>query len=125
MNDRSKILVIDDMPSHLLLLQTILEEDGYEVVTLDNGKEALELIERDESFSLILLDMMMPDIDGFEFLDLLKEKGKDSMPVVVVSAKVGTPSIKKAMQKGAFDYITKPLNIHDIKNKVSAAIRNG
>jgi CheY-like chemotaxis protein len=120
---RSKILVIDDMPSHLLLLQTILEEDGYEVVTLDNGNEALKLIENDGSFTLILLDMMMPDIDGFEFLDLMKEK-QNQIPIVVVSAKVGTPSIKKALQKGATDYITKPLNIHDIKNKVSAAIKN-
>lgn len=119
----NKILIIDDMSTHLLLLQTILEEEGYEVMALDNGKEAIEVIESDQDIRLILLDIMMPELDGYQILDKVKSKDKNvNIPVIVVSAKTDSSSIKKALEKGAFDYVTKPLNVYDIKNKIKSAL---
>jgi len=119
----SKILIIDDMSTHLLLLQTILEEEGYEVLAVDNGKEAIEKIEGDPEINLILLDIMMPEIDGYEILQKVKTENTNiTIPVIIVSAKTDSASIKKALEKGADDYIAKPLNVYDIKNKVKSAL---
>ncbi len=119
----SKILIIDDMSTHLLLLQTILEEEGYEVLAVDNGKEAIENIEGDPEINLVLLDIMMPEVDGYEILQKVKSENKNiTIPVIIVSAKTDSASIKKALEKGAYDYITKPLNVYDIKNKVKSAL---
>lgn len=121
--NKKKILVIDDMQTHLLLLRTILEEEGFEVITVDNGKQALKHIEQDQDIRLILLDIMMPELDGYQILDKVKTPDDiNQTPVIIVSAKTDTKSIKKALEKGAYDYITKPLNIYDIKNKVKSAM---
>ena len=121
--ESNKILIIDDMSTHLLLLQTILEEEGYEVAAIDNGKEAMEKIENDQDIKLILLDIMMPELDGYQILDKVKSEDKNvNIPVIVVSAKTDSSSIKKALEKGAYDYITKPLNVYDIKNKIKSAL---
>jgi two-component system sensor histidine kinase/response regulator len=121
--ESNKILIIDDMSTHLLLLQTILEEEGYEVAAIDNGKEAMETIEHDQDIKLILLDIMMPELDGYQILDKVKSEDKNvNIPVIVVSAKTDSSSIKKALEKGAYDYITKPLNVYDIKNKIKSAL---
>lgn len=121
--ESNKILIIDDMSTHLLLLQTILEEEGYEVAAIDNGKEAMEKIENDQDIRLILLDIMMPELDGYQILDKVKSEDKNvNIPVIVVSAKTDSSSIKKALEKGASDYITKPLNVYDIKNKIKSAL---
>jgi len=119
----NKILIIDDMSTHLLLLQTILEEEGYEVLAVDNGKEAIEKIEGDPEINLVLLDIMMPEINGYEILQKINTEDKNiSIPVIVVSAKTDNASIKKALEKGAYDYIAKPLNVYDIKNKIKSAL---
>jgi DNA-binding response OmpR family regulator len=122
MNGTYKILIIDDMPSHLLLLKTILEEDGFSVVTAENVQDALRILEGDSAIQLILLDIMMPEFDGFEFLDKVRETGTSEVPIIVVSAKTDNSSIQKAIDKGAYDYLTKPFNIQDIRNKVNSAL---
>jgi len=73
MTDDSNILIIDDVSSNLLLLQSILEADGYQVIPVDNGKEALEVLKESDNIRLILLDIMMPDLNGYEFLDRKNE----------------------------------------------------
>jgi DNA-binding response OmpR family regulator len=65
---------------------------------------------------------MMPEFDGFEFLDKVRESGSKEVPVIVVSAKTDNSSIQKAIDKGAYDYLTKPFNIQDIRNKVNSAL---
>ncbi|MFP3860493.1 MAG: PleD family two-component system response regulator [Bacteroidales bacterium] len=123
MKKNKRILVIDDMSTHLLLLQSILEEEGYNVITVDNGEDALKIIEKDNNLDMILLDIMMPGIDGFEVLRRMDtSEDKEKLPIIIVSAKTDTWSIKNAMDLGAYDYITKPLNIHDIRNKVNSAL---
>jgi len=123
MSEIPKILVIDDMPSHLLLLRTILEEERFEVFTSRDVENAMHTLTHHEGIKLILLDIMMPEMDGFDFLDKLKESGIQGVPVIIVSAKSDHDSIQKAIDKGAFDYLTKPFNIQDIRNKVRSALR--
>lgn len=118
----SKILIIDDMPSHLLLLKTILEEEGFDVITSENCQDALQTLENDKAVELILLDIMMPEFDGFDFLDKINELEVNKLPVIVVSAKTDNISIQKAIDKGAYDYLTKPFNIQDVRNKVRSAL---
>ena len=118
----SKILIIDDMPSHLLLLKTILEEEGFQVHTAENVEDAFSMLNEVSAIKLILLDIMMPEADGFEFLDRVKDSDINEVPVVVVSAKTDHDSIQKAIDKGAHDYLTKPFNIQDIRNKVMSAL---
>lgn len=122
MAEKTKILIIDDMTSHLLLLRTIFEEDGFEVITSENGENALESLKNDKAVELILLDIMMPEFDGFDFLDKINEFETNKVPVIVVSAKNDNASIKKAIDKGAYDYLTKPFNIQDVRNKVKSAL---
>lgn len=122
MTEASKILIIDDMPSHLLLLKTILEEEGFEIITAEDGENAIRTLKEDEAIALILLDIMMPGFDGFDFLDKINESETYKTPVIVVSAKTDNTSIQKAIEKGAYDYLTKPFNVQDIRNKVRSAL---
>ena len=122
MTDESNILIIDDVSSNLLLLQSILEADGYQVIPVDNGKEALEVLKESDNIRLILLDIMMPDLNGYEFLDRKNEMLGKQIPVIIVSAKTDTESIQRAIEKGAYDYISKPFNTHNIINKIRSAL---
>lgn len=124
MRKKRTVLIIDDVSSHLLLLQNIMEEEGYEAVVCNNPIKVRSLMEENE-FNVVLLDIMMPGMDGFQVLDSIQQnKSISKIPVIVISAKTDAKSIKSAMKKGAFDYITKPINIQDVKNKVSSAFLN-
>lgn len=119
--NKGKILIVDDMSTHLLLLQTILEEDGYKTIILDESEKVTKAMQENE-ISIVLLDIMMPKMDGFKVLDAIsKEESIKKIPVIIISAKTDSWSIKNAMDKGAFDYITKPINIQDLRNKVQSA----
>ena len=119
--NKGKILIVDDMSTHLLLLQTILEEEGYKTIILDESEQVTKAMQENE-ISIVLLDIMMPKMDGFKVLDAIsKEESIKKIPVIIISAKTDSWSIKNAMDKGAFDYITKPINIQDLRNKVQSA----
>lgn len=111
MKNKGKILVIDDSATNVFLLQTLLEDYGYEVVFAYSGKEAIKHID-EQNFDLLLLDIMMPEIDGYDILDkLTREQKIKSTPVVMVTAKEDAESQQKALDMGAVDYITKPVNL--------------
>ena len=122
MPEGSHILIIDDAFSNLHLLQSILESDGYSVIPVDDGRKALEIVKESKDIGLILLDIMMPNFDGYQFLDQMKEIDEKNIPVIVVSAKTDTQSIQTALEKGAYDYLSKPFNIQDVLNKIRPAI---
>jgi len=104
-----KILIIDDSSTNNLLCKSILEESGYQVIISDKSSQALKLI-RKEKPALLLLDIMMPDVDGFEILSSLKADLllKDIL-VIMLSAKTDQLSMKEAFEKGAIDYLLKPI----------------
>ena len=122
MKSKKKILIVDDISTHLMLLQNILHDEGYETEITDDPKTVIDILLKNK-FDLLLLDIMMPEMDGFQILETLKKNNQISrIPVIIISAKTDSWSIKNAMDLGAFDYLTKPFNIQDVKNKVKSAI---
>lgn len=116
---KKKILVIDDSSTNIVLLNAVLMQNGYEVITALNAKEALHLLEK-EIPDLILLDLLMPEISGFDFLEKIKHDEKlKNIPVVIVSA-VGTKeNIHLTHEMGAVNFITKPIDIDQLLATVS------
>ena len=122
MPKHGKILIVDDLSTHLLLLQTILHDEGYETEITDDPKTVVELLLKDE-YQDVLLDIMMPGMDGFQALEKIRFNDKlSNVNVIIISAKTDSWSIKNALDNGAFDYITKPINIQDVRNKVKSAM---
>lgn len=123
MNAKKKILVIDDNSIHLFLIQSILVDKNYDVTVSDHPQKAVELVKQNE-YNLIILDIMMPDMDGFQFLDYKSTLNiNKTTPVIVVSAKTDSWSIKNALDKGACDYITKPIENEVVVRKVRELLR--
>ena len=104
---RYKILAVDDEQRMVRFIQLNLEQDGFEVVTAYNGKEALEQV-RTQLPDLILLDIMMPDINGFDVLKKIREV--NNVPVIMLTAKGEEDDRIQGLELGADDYITKPLS---------------
>ena len=122
MTVKGKILIVDDISTHLLLLQTILHEEGYQTEITDDPRNVEDLLLKN-NFQVVLLDIMMPGMDGFQVLEKIKLNEKlSSVNIIIISAKTDSWSIKNALDKGAFDYITKPINIQDVRNKVKSAM---
>jgi len=119
-----RILVVDDTTTHLMLMQSVLEEDGYLVEVSNDPVQALEMMDK-YTYNLVLLDVMMPGMDGFQVLESLRMRySQEQLPVVVISAKTDSWSIKQALDKGANDYITKPINLFNIKSKIKDLLAN-
>ena len=107
---RHRLLIVDDVNDNRTLLTRRFERRGFEVVEADSGFAALELIDR-EPFDLVLLDVMMPGIDGIETLRRIrKQKSASALPVIMVTAKTGPSHIVDALELGANDYVTKPVD---------------
>jgi two-component system alkaline phosphatase synthesis response regulator PhoP/two-component system response regulator VicR len=105
-----KILAVDDERHIVRLVQINLEKQGYEVVTASNGREALEAA-REARPDLIVMDVMMPEMDGFEALEKMKADPElSSIPVIMLTAKAQDADVFSGWQKGADLYLTKPFN---------------
>ena len=115
----SKALVIDDDPRIRRLLEFQLRELGLEVEHASNGREGLEMI--DDSVSLVLLDMMMPELDGLECLQLIKTRNSKAQ-VIMISANGQTSKAVQAMKNGAFDYIQKPFSPDALEQTIVQAL---
>lgn len=118
-----KILVVDDNRLNIMLLSQILEDENYEVHTLMRGEEVVS-VSREIKPDAILLDVMMPGIDGFEVCGLLKEDlDTNHIPVIMVTAKTQGEDLKRAFELGAFDYIKKPIDEVEVIARLKSAIR--
>lgn len=106
----SRILIVDDVSKNIQMVANILKEEGYQMTFAQNGKAALDKI-RAHDFDLVLLDIMMPEINGFEVCrELKKDPATRDIPIVFLTAKVDTESIAKGFEIGGLDYVTKPFN---------------
>ena len=116
--NRHKVLIVDDVSQNIQLVANYLKQSGYDINFATSGKTALKHIQR-EKFDLILLDIMMPEMDGFEVCHVLKrnEETKD-IPVIFLTAKNDIESITKAFDAGGIDYITKPFNKSELLARV-------
>lgn len=119
----STILVVDDNYNNVRLLTDILEDENFTVFSTDNGGSVVEMVHKLKP-EVILLDIMMPGLDGFEVCRLLKSDFdiKD-IPVIMVTAKTDGNDLKKALEIGAFDYIKKPIDEVEVIARVQSAIR--
>jgi class 3 adenylate cyclase len=115
----SRILVVDDTPANLQALSATLKEKGYQVSVATNGKQALEAVGRVRP-DLILLDVMMPEMDGFEACRRLKSSEATSdIPIIFLTARTETEDIVKGFELGAVDYVPKPFNAHELLARVN------
>lgn len=112
------ILIVDDEPKNIQLLGNILNEKGYQVEFATNGEEALDWIET-RQFDLVLLDIMMPGIDGIQVCQQLKKNQTTSdIPIIFITAKAETDSVVQGFEAGAVDYITKPFQREELLSRV-------
>jgi DNA-binding response OmpR family regulator len=118
-----KILVIDDLPENVFILQDRLMQEGYEVITAYDGNGGIEKA-YSESPDLILLDVMMPDISGFEVCKILvNDERTKHIPIILVTARAGAEDTKEGLEAGAFDYIKKPFNRVELMARVKSALK--
>ena len=117
------ILIVDDVPANLKILGEILKREGYKIRPVTNGILALQVAEKEKP-DLILLDIMMPDMDGYEVCRQLKENPSLSdIPVIFISALNDTKDIVKALKSGGVDYITKPFHSEEVTARVNMHIK--
>jgi len=117
----ASILVVDDEPGIREFLQIMLEREGYEVSSVANGREAINLF-RKKNYNVVLADIRMPKVDGFEVLNRIKEISPETS-VIMITAYASFESAVKSMKEGAYDYITKPFNVDEVKMTVKNALQ--
>lgn len=115
------ILVVDDDKNTRFLLKTILEAEHFSVYTAVNGEDAIEVLDH-EHIDLVVLDIMMPKMDGFEFTKSLRDT-QNNMPILMVSAKQLPKDKHKAFLLGTDDYITKPIDNEELVLRIRALLR--
>jgi DNA-binding response OmpR family regulator len=121
MADRSaRILLVDDEQSIQTLLSYPLRKDGYEVVRASDGREALDRF-AEETFDLVVLDLMLPQLDGLEVCRRLR--ARSSVPIIMLTAKSEEIDKVLGLELGADDYITKPFSMREFRSRVKAALR--
>ena len=122
-SEKVRILAVDDRKEHLLAIQSILDRPDYEVVTATSGNEALGLALRSD-FAVIILDVAMPEMDGFEAATLLRQRERARMiPIIFVSAEMyDMEHIFKAYGVGAVDFLPKPIDTHTLRAKVALPV---
>jgi two-component system KDP operon response regulator KdpE len=118
--DDKLILVVDDEPRIIQFIRMNLELEGYRVLQASNGLQALEKV-RDELPDLVILDVMMPDLDGFETLRILRETS--DVPVIMLTVKAEEDDIVRGLRLGADDYVTKPFSPRELSSRVEALLR--
>ena len=116
-----QILVVDDDKNTRLLMKAVLQAENYSVHTAENGEEALEVMDR-EHIDLVVLDIMMPKMDGYEFTKLLRESD-NNLPILMVSAKQLPADKQKGFLVGTDDYMTKPIDETEMLLRIKALLR--
>ncbi len=114
MGRKSKILIIDDLPENIKLLANVLSNEGYYIEYATGGREGIECL-KSEKFDLVLLDVMMPDLNGFETCRLIKASPSNTdIPVIFLTAISDINSLKEGFEAGGIDYITKPFQSEEL-----------
>ena len=118
-----KILIIDDLPENVFMLQDRLEHEGYEILTAYDGFAGIDKAKTDLP-DLILLDVMMPDITGLEVCHILvNDPLTKDIPIILVTAKSGAEDTREGLEAGAYDYIKKPFNRIELLARVNSALK--
>ncbi|MEA2481267.1 MAG: hypothetical protein QOJ07_3189, partial [Thermoleophilaceae bacterium] len=118
--DTPRILLVDDEESVQKLLSYPLRSDGYEVVAATDGQEALDRFD-ESSFDLVVLDVMLPRVDGFDVCRQLR--ARSAVPIIMLTAKAEEFDKVLGLELGADDYITKPFSMREFRSRVKAVLR--
>ncbi|HHV29763.1 GGDEF domain-containing response regulator [Acetivibrio mesophilus] len=120
---KKKILIIDDTEFMTKLISDVLVNEGYEVVSASNGRQGIEMV-RVEKPDLVLLDVVMPDMDGFEVCKILRDdEGNNLMPIIMLTAQDNEDDKLTGLELGADDYIIKPFNSRELASRVRNTLR--
>lgn len=119
----SKVLIVDDIPKNIQMAMNILKNEGHKMFFAKSGEMALKLLD-EHDFDLILLDIMMPVMNGFEVCEIIKKDEKlSSIPVIFLSGKDSTADIEQAYECGGIDYIVKPFVTIELITKANNYVR--
>jgi two-component system response regulator AtoC len=124
MNKKARILVVDDEPSMLRYLQTVLEAESYHVQAVRSGIEAVARIHKEPAPDLVLLDVVMPEVDGLQTLELLQQ-ARPGIKVVMLSCNTEPRKVVQAIRQGAVDYLTKPFQMQDLEKVLAHSLSSG
>jgi len=114
-----KVLVVDDDIRNIFALNSLLERHNMEVITATNGQEAINLVESTDDLSLVLMDVMMPEMDGYETMRRIRSKQQFRMlPIIALTAKAMKGDREKCLEAGASDYVAKPVNTDQLLSLV-------
>lgn len=119
MSHKALVMVVDDDPGLVRLINLNLELEGYSVITANNGKAALQMI-KDEQPALVLLDIMLPNMDGFQVCERIREFS--DVPIIMITAKGGVEDVVRGLDIGADDYVIKPFSINELVARVKAVL---
>jgi two-component system response regulator HydG len=119
---KPKILVVDDEPVHLKMLDTVLSSEGYDIQEADDGETAIAAVE-EQFYDLILMDIRMARVGGIEALKRIKELSP-GIPVIIMTAYASVSTAVEALKSGAYDYLIKPLDIEELKILISNALHH-
>jgi two-component system OmpR family response regulator/two-component system alkaline phosphatase synthesis response regulator PhoP len=120
---KTTILVVDDEETIRSLIKQIMQDAGYDVTTAANGEEALNILsqQKERSPDLVILDIMMPGLNGLEVLDIIR--GRFDIPVIMLTAKQAVTTVRDALAIGADDYVRKPFRTTELVARVKAKLR--
>jgi CheY-like chemotaxis protein len=111
----TRILIVDDDVRNVYALTSALEDRGIDVLTADNGRQGVEVLQHQPSIDLVLMDIMMPDMDGYETTRAIRKiDGFRELPIIALTAKAMRGDREKSLAAGASDYITKPVEINQL-----------
>lgn len=109
---KKKVLIIDDDTRNIFALAATLKARGYETQSCESATEALELLQKDDSFDVVLIDMMMPEIDGYEAIPMIRRiPYHANTAIIAVTAQAMSGDREKCLAAGADDYLSKPVNV--------------
>jgi len=108
----------------LRALEFQLIKDGYEVIKTVNGREAIKILDTAENIDLLMVDIHMPMMSGFELVTYIRDNKQSNMPIIVVSKVNSNDSVNEALELGANGYLTKPFNLDELSNKIKEVFKN-
>ncbi|MBA4145128.1 MAG: response regulator [Azospira oryzae] len=109
-----KVLIIDDDSRNIFALQAVLKAKGFNCLTATGAREGIDLLTKQNEVSIVLLDMMMPDMDGYEALKEIRDGACKAIPVIAVTAQAMVGDREKCLEAGANDYISKPIDVDQL-----------
>jgi CheY-like chemotaxis protein len=116
-----KVLVVEDIALNQLLIKIILLDFGYDVTIANNGKIAIELLQKNE-YDIILMDLQMPEMNGFEATTYIRTKMKSNIPIIALTADVTTVDVEKCQKVGMNDYLSKPIDEKQLYDKINQCL---